>query len=42
MELLKDPNGTRKIKGLPFPPSKPLKTSMIFKKNNTINWQLIK
>jgi hypothetical protein len=41
MEPLKDPDGTRKVKGLPPPPHKPLATHLIFD-NNTVNWKLIK
>jgi serine/threonine-protein phosphatase 2B catalytic subunit len=41
MEPLKDPDGTRKVKGLPPPPHRPLASNLIFD-NNTINWKLIK
>lgn len=32
MELLKDPGNTRVFKGLPLPPSRPLKTELLFQK----------
>lgn len=33
MELLKDPGNTRICKGLPLPPSRPLKSELLFQKN---------
>ena len=30
MELLKDPGNTRICKGLPLPPSRPLKSELLF------------
>ena len=32
MEFLKDPGNTRVFKGLPLPPSRPLKTELLFQK----------
>lgn len=32
MELLKDPGNTRVFKGLPLPPSRPLKSELLFQK----------
>jgi len=39
--LLKDPYGTRKIKGLPLPPAKPLQSHQIFE-DKKVNWQQLK
>ena len=32
MELLKDPGNTRKVKDLPLPPAKPLRSETLFVK----------
>ena len=32
MELLKDPGNTRKVKDLPLPPSKPLRSDYLYQK----------
>lgn len=41
MELLKDPIGNRKIKGLPLPPAKPLQSHLLFD-DRRVNWQYLK
>jgi len=41
MEFLKDPGNTRVFKGLPLPPSRPLRTELLFQKG-TIQVGLLK
>jgi hypothetical protein len=41
MELLKDPGNTRVFKGLPLPPSRPLRSEMLFPKGG-VNVSLLK